>query len=347
MDRREIYKKIEEKRGNPLIVYVTSVRPGVGAVMGVDSITEIIRQINLIPKEKKNIDFMIISNGGDPICSLRIINILRERFNKVNVLVPYVAYSAATLLSLGADEIVMHPFSNLGPVDPQMVLTQKLQNGQVASKSFAAEDLKNYFKFVKDDVGLTDQNALANSFQLLSSEISPISIGAAKRSSQLSISLSEKLLSYHMKDANKASTISKSLMTSFYHHGYAVSRKEAKNIGLNVLYPDEELEQLMWEVWLSFEQEMKANKPFIPENELNELNEYNIFLQNPQLVANTFKISVFIGCVDSLRAISKNEDDIQFICQKVQGQINCLPNRNIKGWNFHTISNEVNNDNDQ
>ena len=27
MDRREIYKKIEEKRGNPLIVHVTSVRP--------------------------------------------------------------------------------------------------------------------------------------------------------------------------------------------------------------------------------------------------------------------------------------------------------------------------------
>ena len=62
-------------------------------------------------------DLLLVSNGGDPVVSWRIISLLRERFKKVGVLLPYQAYSAATLVALGADDIVMHPFSNLGPVE--------------------------------------------------------------------------------------------------------------------------------------------------------------------------------------------------------------------------------------
>ena len=76
-----------------------------GSMAG-DAIRPFIDQLNLIPKEQKEVDFLIVSNGGDPITSLRIMSLLRERFDKVSVLLPYVAYSAATVLSLGADEIV-------------------------------------------------------------------------------------------------------------------------------------------------------------------------------------------------------------------------------------------------
>lgn len=337
-NRVKLYKKLEELRGNPLIVYVTSIRPGVNAQMGGDAVSEIVRQLNEIPKEKKEIDFLIISNGGDPISSLRIINVLRERFDKVNVLVPYVAYSAATLLALGADEIIMHPYSNLGPVDPQMIQSQQLPNGQIVTKAFAAEDLKNYFKFVKEDVGITDQNALSNAFNLLSNEISPTAIGAAKRSSQLSISLSEKLLAYHMSDNNKASTISKSLMTSFYHHGYAVSRKEAKKIGLNVVDPSEEIEDILWQIWQDFEKEMKATKTFIPQNELNDIKEYQEYLKSTTVGQKVFIFKLFVSRIESCRFISSNENEILVVCNKgPQGQISCLPNEHIKGWVYHKI----------
>ena len=93
-ERKILYKKIEDKRNRPLITYVTSIRPNLSSSMGGDAIAEIIEQINLIPEDKKEVDFMIISNGGDPIVSLRIISMLRERFEKVSVLLPYVAYSA-------------------------------------------------------------------------------------------------------------------------------------------------------------------------------------------------------------------------------------------------------------
>jgi len=260
--RKEIYQKIEDRRNKPLISYVTSVRPGLSGNMAGDAIEHIIEQIRLIPREQDEIDFLIISNGGDPITSLRIISLLRERFNHISAILPYVAYSAATILSLGADEIIMHPYSNLGPVDPQLTFSKRTDNGQPSQMQFSSEDIRNYIEFVKSDVGITDQNHLTTAFNALAKEVGPIPIGSAKRSQQLSLSLSEKMLGTHMDDKSKAVAISKALNSSYYHHGYAVGRAEAKNIGLNVEYPDEELEDLMWALWTDFSAEMKCGREF-------------------------------------------------------------------------------------
>ena len=131
-ERKKLYQAYEEKRNRPLISYVTSIRPNLPSQMASDAITTIIHQISQIPEDKNSIDFLIISNGGDPIVALRIITILRERFEHISVIVPYVAFSAATILALGADEIVMHPYSNLGPVDPQLSVTKMNEIGQSA-----------------------------------------------------------------------------------------------------------------------------------------------------------------------------------------------------------------------
>jgi ClpP class serine protease len=53
----------------------------------------------------------------------RLISLFREYAAKVAVLLPYRAYSAATLLALGADEIVMHPFAEMGPIDPTVKMS--------------------------------------------------------------------------------------------------------------------------------------------------------------------------------------------------------------------------------
>lgn len=261
-ERQDLYKKIEKNRGKPLIAYVTSIRPNLTANMAGDAVLEIINQIREIPSEVKEIDFLIISNGGDPITSLRIISILRERFEKISVLIPFVAYSAATILALGADEIVMHPFSNLGPVDPQLTASKGNGTGQSSSIQFSSEDIRNYIDFVKSDVGITDQAHLMAAFTSLTNEVGPLPIGSAKRGQQLSLTLSIKMLETHMHDKNKAGTIAKALNSSYYHHGYAVGRKEASEIGLCISTPCDELENLMWEVWEDFKCEMKCDKAF-------------------------------------------------------------------------------------
>ena len=256
--RKALFEQIENLRERPLISYVTSIRPNLSGQMAGDSIDHIIEQIQQIPSDKREIDFLIISNGGDPITALRIISLLRERFDKIAVLLPYVAYSAATILSLGADEIIMHPYSNLGPVDPQLTVSRQADNGQSAQLQFSSEDIRNYIDFVKTDVGITDQDHLTSAFNALAKEVGPLPIGSAKRSQQLSLSLSIKMLETHMEDKSKATSIAKALNTSYYHHGYAVSRSEAQNIGLNVITPNATLENLMWNVWQDYSAEMKC-----------------------------------------------------------------------------------------
>lgn len=261
-ERKELFRQIEALRGKPLITYITSIRPNMGASMAGDAISPIIEQMENIPDDKNEIDLLIISNGGDPITSLRIISLLRERFKKISILLPYVAYSAATILSLGADEIIMHPYSNLGPVDPQLTVSHNNENGMQEHLQFSSEDLRNYIDFVKEDVGITDQQHLVSAIQPLLKDVGTLPIGSAKRGQQLSLTLSEKMLSWHIKDTSKAKTIAKALNSSYYHHGYAVGRTEAKNIGLPVIKPDKNLESLMWKIWQDYSSEMKCDIAF-------------------------------------------------------------------------------------
>lgn len=266
-ERKILFDAIAQKRQRPLITYVTSIRPGMSSQMAGDAIRPIIDQLNLIPAEEKNIDFLIISNGGDPITSLRIIGLLRERFDKVTVLLPYVAYSAATILSLGADEIVMHPYSNLGPIDPQLTAPHLTPSGTTEKLQFSTEDIANYIEFLKTDVKASKEQMMA-AIQPLLEQVGALNIGSSKRSQRLSFSMSEKMLAFHITKKKKIKEIAKALNSSYYHHGYAVGRFEARKMGLPVTFPDKDLEDLMWSVWLDYETEMKCNDGF---NILNEV----------------------------------------------------------------------------
>lgn len=260
--RKKKYEELKNIRKHPVVVYVTSTRYNMAAQMAVDAIPEIIEQIDNIPNKTKEIDFLIISNGGDPISALRIMSLLRERFSRVNVLLPYVAYSAATIFALGANKIVMHPYSNLGPIDPQMTISHNAAGGIKENINFSSEDLRNFIDFIRTDVGINDQKYLSDAIAPLLNDIGPLPIGAAKRSQQLSLSLSEKMLKFHISDNEKVKSIAYSLNSSFYHHGYAVGRTEAKNLGLPVEIPEKEIETLLWDIWKDFESEMQCNNPF-------------------------------------------------------------------------------------
>ena len=269
--RIELFKKIEDERKRPLISYVTSSRQNAAGAIASDVIPELAKQLNCIPKANKSIDLLVVSNGGDPTVAWRMISMMRERFDHIGVLLPYAAFSAATLLALGADEIWMHPFSNLGPVDPQLVYVKKFpgsggQQEAVERVQFGSEDLRNYLEFVKSDVGISDQEQLERAFELVCKDVGTIPIGVAKRSSYLALSMGEKLLSLHMKDkdASKPKVIAESLNKSFYHHGYPLSRKEGKEMGLPIREPDDILEKLLWQVWEDIEEEMNCNRPFDP-----------------------------------------------------------------------------------
>lgn len=65
---------------------------------------------------------LLSSPGGDGETAIRIVRSMQARCTELTVLVPDLAKSAATLLCLGAHQIIMGPGGDLGPVDPQLQL---------------------------------------------------------------------------------------------------------------------------------------------------------------------------------------------------------------------------------
>jgi len=269
-ERIELYKKIEEHRKRPLISYVTSKRAGVVASMATDALPCIIEQIDSLPQDSKNVDFLIVSYGGDPMVAWRILTLLRQRLGEdgnVAVLIPQSAYSAATLVAFGANNIVIHPNGHLGPVDMQISTTDETGVGRI----FSTEDITAFLDFVRDTLRITDQEHVRMLFELTCKEVGSLGIGFTARSSKLAVDLGERLLGMHMKgeDARaKLRSIVESMSRKFHSHAYPVSRTEALELGLPVTERDTQLEDLIWKAWLDIAEELQENSPFEPVFEL-------------------------------------------------------------------------------
>lgn len=74
--RKDLYKEFTAKRGNPVVAYITSGRPGANGNIAQDSIRQFIDQIEKMPQNTKNIDLIINSYGGDGLTSWRLITML-------------------------------------------------------------------------------------------------------------------------------------------------------------------------------------------------------------------------------------------------------------------------------
>lgn len=335
-DRKKLYSIIQQERKNPLIVYVTSIRPNLSASMAPDAIPYILEQINKIDSSKKEVDFMIISNGGDPITALRINSILRERFEKINVLIPYVAYSAATIFSLGADSIIMGQYSNLGPVDPQITTQKKEPNGVTNNLQFGSEDLRYFIEFVKNDIGIKHEKNKLKACENLIADVGGHTIGFAKRSQQLSLYLSKKLMSEHGYKKCKIRRIAKRLNSS-YHHGYAVSRTEAIQMGLKVQNPSETVEKAMWDIWKDIEEEMKCNKTFDAISEAMSNEEVKARLNNVPVISIPANAPPQAQQVAIQRAIEQIQVSTQSTIH-IPALLGCIESLEV-GYNINTIIN--------
>lgn len=261
--RREFYEELETVRNHPLVVYITSDRKNAKGQISSDAIRELLLQLHALPANTEAIDLLIVSEGGDPTVAWRIVSLIREQVRSFNVLIPQAAYSAATLIALGADEIVMHPHGNLGPTDPQISGPSKDGKGSI---NFGSEDLGAFLKFAKEEVGLSDQGHLLEVLSMFCDQVGAVPLGVAARSSQLSISMGEKLLRLHMNKSDQrqeARVIAEKLTKDFFHHGYPVNRTEAEQIGLKIAGSNKKVESLMWKIWCDVSDELQLRKPFI------------------------------------------------------------------------------------
>ena len=111
--------------------------------------------------QERELDLILHSPGGNPDAAESIMAYLRQRFDHIRAVVPLAAMSAATMMALACDEIVMGAHSQLGPVDPQ--ITVPTPEGP---RTAPAQAIKDQFEMAQRDCA-TDPARIAAWLPLL------------------------------------------------------------------------------------------------------------------------------------------------------------------------------------
>ncbi|MHA1405706.1 MAG: SDH family Clp fold serine proteinase [Candidatus Helarchaeota archaeon] len=118
---KETIKGIQRITKRKLIVYITNAQIPNAMIRRIDifGFEDILSSIN----HQNKGDLLINSPGGEPNAAEKILIMCKKHFkDEFNVIVPDFAKSAATMISLGSDKILMGYSAELGPVDPQLLI---------------------------------------------------------------------------------------------------------------------------------------------------------------------------------------------------------------------------------
>jgi hypothetical protein len=140
--RKQLYVDLEKELGGHVVAFFTSFAwPVTISDADPDMLEE---ALDRIPDDGKELILIINSPGGDGVAAERIINVCRSYGpnNSFSAIVPRKAKSAATMVCFGAHKIGMSKTSELGPVDPQILVQNEM--GQPLSVHAAHEIIESY-----------------------------------------------------------------------------------------------------------------------------------------------------------------------------------------------------------
>jgi len=122
--RRDAYKKLAALTGRPLIIYASAFHVPWKAQIAAQMLSidlsdkegfrEVVRNL-----EGPKVDVFVHSPGGSPEATESVVSILRSKFDDIRFIVTGTAKSAATMLVMSGNRILMTSDSELGPTDPQ------------------------------------------------------------------------------------------------------------------------------------------------------------------------------------------------------------------------------------
>ncbi len=266
--RVDILQKIGRIRNSVVLSYITGDRENVSTRIAPDVVRVIYSHLEIIGNQPR-VDLVLYTRGGDVLTPWRLVNLIREYTEHFSVLVPFRAYSAGTLLCLGADEIVMGKMGELGPIDPSVINAFNPQDpfNPSAKLPVSIEDVYSYMTLIAEKMGIYDENVMARAFLLLAEKIHPLALGNVHRNWMLIRSLANKMLSLRreMFTSEQAQNIVDYLTEKLYAHNHMIARREAKEeIGLPVILADNELNNLLWTLYEDVAAELKLAEPFNP-----------------------------------------------------------------------------------
>jgi hypothetical protein len=132
---------------------------------------------------------------------------------------------------MGADKIIMQPYSHLSPIDPSKNILDTKNENQPRNKKLEIEDIIGFVEFSKDKIGIKKQQELSSILDNLCKEIDPTVIGSVNRGHSLIRRLARQMLTLQDPLLSKkvVNKIVANLTQDLFSHNHRINRNEAKN----------------------------------------------------------------------------------------------------------------------
>ncbi|KAB0574835.1 hypothetical protein F7Q92_19205 [Ideonella dechloratans] len=225
--------------GGPVITYWNNPRGSVCA-NDVVALNEVLERTGT----HDTIYLFIKSDGGSGQVSLRFVNLLRQHCRRLVALVPLECASAATMITLGADEIRMGPTAFLTAVDTSLNHALSPLDRDNDRVSVSLDELNRVVRRWRSE----QHDSTENPYKSLFAHVHPLVIGAVDRAESLSVMLCRELLAYHITDEARAHEIAATLNSKYPSHSYPILLNEAVKIGLKAAPLAREVNTLLLEL---------------------------------------------------------------------------------------------------
>ena len=260
---QSVVGRIEKITGRSTIGYFTHFQHPAGLIAEHDIalLETVLRSVDINTHNGK-LDLILDSPGGSPVGAEKIILTCRSFCKEFRVIVPRSAMSAATLVCMGADQIVMSDTSEIGPIDPQMEITTR----EGTSTRPAASHVDAYRDLINKAQEAIKKNTPPHPYLELLRRQDPVFIQMCLKARALSETLArEYLTKYQLRRKPKKKV--EEIVQVFLElgeqgtHGRPIRAARALEIGLNVKIEPKEgkLGQAIWELYCRCEHHVRSH----------------------------------------------------------------------------------------
>jgi len=193
----------------------------------------------------KSVDLIIHTEGGMVAAARSFALQLRQHASRLEVLVPYKARSAGTLLCLAADAIILGPVAEFSPIDPL------IRSGGEASSSLpkwiSSQDIRAFRAMADQWFELRSEESRLKVLDILSQRLFPPALGAFFRADQFVRKVARELIAYQLPEATDAvkAGIVDQLVEGYPTHNDPINRHEILHLGLRARAASDPEERLM------------------------------------------------------------------------------------------------------